>query len=402
MLIALRPLIKYRDFRFLFMGQGISFLGSQITMVALPFQIYQLTHSSFLVGLLALVQLIPLFFTAILGGVLADRFDRRRLLIASETILVLGSLSLLLNSLPSKPSLMLIFGMAALMSGFNGLHRPSIQSLLQIIVPVSELSSISSLWSFMCSFGMVVGPAVAGLIISQYGLFWTFAADSLSFGVSLLFIAAMSFREVREIKVEKTFTSAKEGILFALSRQELLGSYVIDIVAMLFGMPSALFPAIAHQLGGAHILGLLYSAVSIGALLISLTSGWTNQIVSYGKAITISALFWGLFIILLGYVHHFIPAMICLACAGAADALSGIFRQSLWNKSVPNELRGRLASIEMLSYMSGPMLGNLEAGLVASLFGVPFSIISGGAMCIISVVIVAWRLPQFWRYKNPL
>ena len=191
-----------------------------------------------------------------------------------------------------------------------------------------------------------------------------------------------------------------EGLRYARSRPELIGTYVIDIVAMFFGMPTALFPAMALSLGGPKVLGLLYAAPAVGSLVFSATSGWTGRVRRHGLGVIVAAILWGFAIIGLGLASGLIATLLCLALAGGADMMSGLFRQVIWNQTIPDSLRGRLASIEMLSYTSGPALGNFEAGAVASLFTIRISILSGGVLCVIGCALTAALLPSFRAYDS--
>jgi MFS family permease len=194
--------------------------------------------------------------------------------------------------------------------------------------------------------------------------------------------------------------SVLEGLRYARSRPELLGTYLIDIVAMVFGMPLALFPALAEPLGGPAVLGLLYAATPVGALIASSTSGWTGRVHRHGAAILVAAGVWGLAIAAFGFATSLPVALACLALAGAADMVSGLFRMAIWNQTIPDKLRGRLAGIEMVSYSSGPLLGHVEAGAVAAAFGARASVISGGALCVVGVALCALLLPGFLRYDD--
>jgi MFS family permease len=206
----------------------------------------------------------------------------------------------------------------------------------------------------------------------------------------------------QSVRDDSTWTSLKQGFRYAFSRQELIGTYVIDFTAMIFGMPTALFPAIAQSFGGVKVLGILYAAPALGALAISFFSGWTKYIKRHGLAIAVAAAGWGLAIIVFGLASHFWTAIFFLALAGAFDGISGIFRMTMWNQTIPNDLRGRLAGIEMISYLSGPRLGDTEAGLVAAAFGITASIVSGGVLCVLGVGICCYFLPKFWQYKSDL
>ncbi len=400
-LINLSILKSNRNYRLLYFGQFVSFLGTMITSVALPYQIYHETHSTLMVGLLSLFQLLPLLLTALIGGVLADRQHRKILLLISESLMALGCLALAMNANLSMPYIWIIFVVAIFMSGINGLHRPALDSITQQIVPKEDFPMISSLSTFTYSTCMIAGPALGGLIISHFGLVITFIIDFISFICSLIALLMLShIPKPQPANDESAIKSLIEGFRYAIARQELLGTYFVDFAAMIFGMPMALFPAIAQSYGGVKTLGLLYSAPAIGAVIISFYSGWIKHIKRHGVAIAVAATLWGVSIIFFGLSHHLYLALIFLAFAGAFDAVSGIFRQIMWNETIPNEYRGRLSGIEMISYMSGPKLGDTEAGLVAAAFGITVSVVSGGVLCIIGVAICCYYLPKFWQYRS--
>ena len=393
-------LYRNRDYRFLFLGQFISFIGTMMTGVVLPYQIYEVTHSTLMVGLLGLAQLIPLIFTALLGGVFADRHHRRLLLLVTESLLALGCLLLALNATLKVPHIGVVFVLATFMSAINGFHRPALDSIVQQVLNKEDFSTASVLSSFKYSFAMIVGPAIGGLLIAYYGVALTLLADFVSFLLSLFFLLQIAHLPKPQGNRDlSTWASLKEGFYYAISRQELVGSYLIDFVAMIFGMPSALFPAIAQAYGGAKMLGLLYSAPAVGALAISFWGGWAEKFTRHGAAIALSATGWGVAIILFGLSQNYLIALFFLAVAGGFDALSGIFRSTMWNQIVLNDYRGRLAGIEMISYLSGPKLGDTEAGLVAAAFGVTASVVSGGVLCVLSVAVCTYFLPRFWRYR---
>lgn len=394
----LTPLRRHRDFRLLFAAQFVSFLGTMLTYVALPYQMYQLTHSSFAVGLLGLVELLPLLFTAFVGGALADAMDRRRLVIATDLALAAGSVSLAALAMAERPPVWAVYAVAGLMSGVNGLQRPSLDALTPRLVDKQEIPAAAALSGIRGSVGMIVGPAIAGLLLATIGLAGTYAIDALSYGFSLgcfLMIRAMPPPEGAE---PPSLASLQEGFRYARSRQELIGTYVVDFVAMVFGMPLALFPALSENLGGTPALGALYAAPAAGALVASLTGRWTPRVHRHGFAVMLAAAVWGVAIVFFGFCDTLLPSLFFLAVAGGADMVSGIFRMTMWNQTIPDALRGRLAGIEMVSYMSGPLLGHAEAGAVAALFGVRASVVSGGALCVIGVLVCGALLPRFVRY----
>jgi MFS family permease len=400
MLLDISPLRRYRDFRLVFIGQFVSAFGSFITYVALPVQVYALTGSSAAVGLIGSVQLVPLAVTALWGGALADALDRRSLLLRCEALMALGSLALVANSLLPKPSVTLLFAVAAFTSAVNGFHRPALEATTQKLVGVADLAAVSALASLRGTTAAIAAPALAGISIAVLGLPLTYAIEVATFVVSLAALAAMRAMPPAEEAQAAGLATIIEGLRYAAGRPELIGTYIVDIVAMTFAMPMAVFPALAEQLGGPVSVGFLYSAMSVGALLVTLSSAWTRRVRRRGAAIVIAAAVWGLAIVALGFARSLPVAVACLAVAGAADMVSGLFRMTLWNETIPPTLRGRMASIEQLSYMTGPLLGNVRAGFMAERFGLARSIVWGGLICVAGVALCIPALPAFWRYRQ--
>lgn len=401
MILDVSPLRKHRDFRLLFAGQMISALGSMMTYVAVPFQTYQLTQSSFAVGLLGTAQLVPLLVFALWGGAYADAMDRRKLLIGSEALMTLGSLLLTVNSFLPSPSVALIFVVSALMSALNGFHRPAMDAMTPRLVHPEDLPSVAALGSLRYSVSAIIGPAVAGVLIAGIGLAATYAVDVVSFLLSLLLLARIRSMPAAPGAQAPSLGTIVEGLRYAASRPELIGTYVVDIVAMTFAMPMALFPAMAEAWGGAAAAGWLYAAMSMGSLVLTIFSGWASRVDRHGAAVILAAAVWGIAIVALGFSRSLVAAVCLLAIAGAADMISGIFRMTIWNETIPSELRGRLAGVEMISYLSGPLLGNARAGWVASVSTNTFSIVSGGATCVLGVMLCIPLLPTFWNYRRP-
>jgi MFS family permease len=396
--IDVGPLRRHRDFRLLFVGQGVSFFGSMITYVAIPYQAYQLSGSSLVVGLMSLAELGPLLVTAFVGGALADAFDRRRLVQIAEASLGVCAALLAVNALLPSPQLWVLFVVGGLMAGLDGLQRPPLDALIPRLVERHELTAASALDSFRGNVGMLAGPAIGGVLIATIGLPLTYVVDVATFGVSLGALARMRAVPPPPEAEPPSLRRIAEGLRYAWSRPELMGTYGVDMIAMFFGMPMALFPAFAEQLGGASALGLLYAAPSFGSLLATATSGWTNHVNRHGLAVIWAAGAWGAAIVAFGFAPNLPLALAALAAAGAADMVSGIFRSTIWNQTIPDHLRGRLAGIEQISYSTGPLLGNLEAGVVASLASLRVSVVSGGALCVIGVALAALALPAFRRY----
>ena len=394
------PLRHHREFRLLFIGRLVSTFGNMITFVAVPYQVYQLTHSVFVVGMLGLAELAALIGFAMLGGALADAADRRKMVLLSEAGLMAGSILLAGNSLLTHPLVWLIFVVAALQGALDALQRPSLDALMPRLVDRDELAAAGALGTFRGTIGMIAGPALAGVLVAVVGLPITYLVDIGTFVVGLACLLLMRAVPPPVDAARPSIRRVVEGIRYARSRPELIGTYVVDTVAMLFGMPMALFPAIAQGLGGPKVLGLLYAAPAVGSFLFAATSGWTGRVHRHGMGVIIAATLWGVAIIFFGLVPGLVPALTFLAFAGAADAMSGVFRQVIWNQTIPDSIRGRLAAIELLSYSGGPTLGNFEAGVVASLFSVRTSVVSGGVLCVVGCVLCAVALPAFRSYDE--
>ncbi len=396
--IDITPLRRHRDFRLLFTGRLVSFFGNMISSVALPYQAYQLTHSVFLVGLLELVAFGSVLAFAFVGGALADARDRRGMVLVSEAALTIFSVILVVNAALPHPQVWVLFVVMVGWGGLDALQRPSLDAMLPRLVDRSELTAAAALGSLRGTLGQIAGPALGGVLIAAFGLPVTYLVDVATYAVGLACLYWMRAVPPPVDAERPSVRRVMEGLRYARSRPELIGTYAVDIIAMFFGMPMALFPAIAQGLGGPGVLGLMYTAPAVGAFLFSATSGWTSRVHRHGMGVIVAATVWGLAIIAFGVVPGLVAALVFLAIAGAADMMSGVFRSTIWNQTIPDSLRGRLAPIEMLSYSSGPALGNFEAGIVASLFSIRVSIVSGGVLCVIGCVLAAAALPAFRAY----
>ncbi|MBX7222302.1 MAG: MFS transporter [Blastocatellia bacterium] len=396
--VDLTPLKVSREFRVLYLGQFVSGFGSAVSYVVLPWQMYQLTKSSFAVGMLGVAEFVPMFFMSLIGGALADAVDRRRLIFLAEVVLVLGCLGLMANALLPHPQVWLIFLIAACFAAINGIHRPALEALTPRIVAPELQPAVAALSTFRYSFNFIVGPAIGGVLASQAGAAVAYGLDAATFVFSVGMIALLKTVPPPSSTEPPSLQSIREGWRYARSRQELLGTYLIDINAMFFGMPLALFPAMADHLKIS--VGLLYSMPAVGSLVVSLTSGWTERVERHGRAVAWAAAVWGLAIVGFGLSQNLWLALFFLALAGGADNVSGLFRMTIWNQTIPDHYRGRLAGIEMLSYLTGPYLGNAEAGLVASCFGLQASIVSGGVLCVLGSGVLVWLLPRFYHYQG--
>ncbi|MER5638514.1 MFS transporter [Kitasatospora sp. NPDC002227] len=388
------------DFRLLWSSGCISAFGSFLTYVALPLQIKDLTGSSFAVGLIGAVELVPLIVFGLWGGALADALDRRKLVLCSEAGLALLSGLLLLNALLPHPVLWPIYVVAALVAAVDGLQRPALDSLTPRIVPHDQLTAAFSLLSLYRNAASVAGPALAGVIVATAGVQTAYALDVATFAVSLLLLARMRAVPPATGAERPTLKSIAVGVRYAWSRKDLLGTYAIDIVAMLFAYPVAIFPFLAADLHAGWALGLMYGASAFGGLLVSVTSGWTSHVNRHGRMLVLAALGWGAAMALAGATGSVWVVLLGLALAGGADQISGIARSTIWNQSIPDELRGRLAGVELLSYSVGPQLGQVRAGGMASLIGARGSVWVGGLACVVGVVGLTAALPSMLAWDR--
>jgi len=398
--LDLTPLAGSRDFRLLFAGQAVSFFGSMMTFVAVPWQVYRLTNSSFAVGMLGVAEFAPVFVTAFVGGALADAVDRRRMVRITEGLIAALTVVLIFNSLLARPRVWVIFTATALFAALNALQRPSLDALVPRLVPAGQMPAAIALRSLSSIIGMIGGPALGGLLVTTLGPATTYSIDLATFAASLAALWLMRAAPPPPDADRPSLRSITEGLRYARGRPELLGTYLIDINAMFFGMPMALFPAIADGFGGGASVGLLYAAPAAGALCVTLTSGWAKRVNRHGLAVALAAASWGMAIVAFGFAPTLWAAVLCLAWAGASDMVSGLFRSIVWNQTIPDRLRGRLAGIEMVSYTTGPLLGNAESGVVAGLFGVRASVVSGGVLCVAGTALLSLLLPAFLRYDG--
>lgn len=394
------PLRRHHDFRLLYIGRLISFFGTMVTMVAIPFQVYSVTRSSLAVGVISGLEIIPILALGFLGGALADAQDRRRMVQLTEVGLMVVSLGLVLNTLLPSPTLAVLYLAAVLGAALDALQTPSLSAMLPRLVERDELTAAAALNSLRTTAGMIAGPAIGGVLVAGIGLTGTYIVDVVTFGASLGALAMMRPVPAPSDAERPSRKRIAEGLRYAWNRQDLMGTYLVDMNAMFFGMPTALFPAIAFRYGGAGVLGLLLAAPAAGSFIAVATSGWSGRVRRHGLAIILAAAGWGLAIVGFGLSPNLPLALVFLAVAGGADMISGVFRGTIWNQTIPDSLRGRLAGIEMISYSSGPLLGNVEAGAVASAFSIEASIVSGGLLCVAGSLAMAVMMPRFRKYKR--
>lgn len=401
-LADITPLRESPDFRRLYVGQLISFIGTQLTVVAVPYQVFQLTDSSLQVGLVSLAQLGPLIIGSLIGGAAADSVDRRRLLLWMQVVMAITTAGLALNAMLDKPRVWPIYVLTALSAGLSGVDRPARSAAIPNIVERRSLPAAYALWQILMQVGTVVGPALAGVLLAEYGLGAVYWLDVLTFAAAFVAVARMQPLPPHGGGTKAGLASIVEGLRFLRGRRELAGVFVIDLNAMIFGLPRALFPAMAERVfgGGAATYGLLNAAPGAGALIGAVTTGWVSHVHRQGIAVLVSVAVWGIAMIGFGATSWLWLALLFLAVAGAADVISAVFRNTILQTTVPDSLRGRISSVQIAVVTGGPRLGDAEAGAVAALAGARFSVISGGVACVLGVLAVARWLPEFTRYRT--
>ena len=401
--VDLSPLRRFRSFRRLWLGQLVSQLGSALTTVAVPYQVYRLTGSSFDVGMVSLVQLGPLLVGSLLGGSIADAFDRRRVLLGSQLALAGCSAGLALNAMGGHPVLWPLFAFPAVSAGLSGLDQSTRTAAMVSLVDAEALVSANALRQLLLTVSLVTGPAAAGLILARFGAVAVYWIDVASFAAAMVAVLGLPPLRPAGDGTRAGLTSMVEGLRYLRRRQAVQGTFVIDLDAMIFGMPRALFPAMGIGVfhGGATAVGFLYAAPGAGALLGALFTGWAARVRRQGRAVLIAVAVWGLAIAAFGLVSWLPAGLALLALAGAADVVSAVFRGTILQLETPDRLGGRLFSIQIAVVTGGPRLGDAEAGAVAALAGVRTSVVSGGLACVAGAVLIGRLMPRFTDYEAP-
>jgi MFS family permease len=398
--VDLSPLRRNRQFSLLFYGQLVSMAGSNVTMVAVPYQVYLETHSSLWVGLASLIQLPFLIAGSLWGGVMGDRLNRRTLLAVDSLILAVLSAGLALNAQLHHSHFVVLVSLAALAAGFAGFSGPIRTAVIPKLVPANQLVAAYSLNQVIVNLASVAGPGAAGLLIASVGLSACYWVDASTFVVLMFFTALMkSMPASGEHTGTRMLRALGDGWRYVRSHATAQAVYLVDLNAMVFGLPRALFPAVALTLyhGGPRTLGLLYAAPGAGALLMAVLTGWLESIRRQGRLVVLVVMIWGAAITIFGLVHVVWIGLFCLAVAGATDVISAILRNTILQTSITDEFRSRISSVQMAVVTGGPRLGDFESGLVAGLTTTEFSIVSGGIACIVgSLALIRWR-PTFWN-----
>ena len=411
----LTPLRVSAPYRRLWAGLGISNVGQQMTSVAVGLQVYDLTKSSFMVGLVGLFQLIPLIGFGLYGGTLSDAFDRRLVGLISALGLWGCSLLFMLQSALSVNSVGVLFLVVAVQSGFFAVGNPARQAIIPRLVPKEMLPAANALSMITWNIGFTLGPLIGGLVIAAFGtVSAAYVIDVVAFAIVVWAMWRLPSLPpiliAGEVRPRAGWGAVKEGFVFLKGKRNLQMSFYEDIIAMVFGMPRALFPAIAAQWYGgsmrevAMVLGFLAAAPAVGALLSSIFSGPLGAVRAQGRWVIISIVVWGSTIAAFGMVRWLPLALLFLVIAGAADNVSAIFRTTIMQAATPDEYRGRLQGIFTVVVAGGPRLGDVEAGAVAAVAGEAFAVISGGVVCVVLALGLGRAIPSFWKYdaRHPI
>jgi MFS family permease len=402
-LIDLEPIRRDREFRMLWLGQLVNNLGRQVTVVALPFELWQLTHSSLSIGVLALVQLVPILIFSLGGGAVADAVDRRKLLLATQAVLAATSVGLAALALQPNPPVWAFYMVAFVAAGVGAVDQPARSSAIPRLVPRERLpAAIAANWLSGVTVS-VVGPLAAGVLIATWGVATAFAFDATTFIASLAALLLMAPIPPHPDASRPGLRSIAEGLRFARSQPVILATFAIDLDAMIFGMPSSLMPQLALTVfnTGAAGYGLLNAAPAVGALVGTAFSGWVSRLKRPGRGVVVAVAAWGLAISAFGLLAASFPlALLCLAVAGGADVISAVLRGAIVQLATPDQIRGRVSSIVGLVVTSGPRIGDAEAAAVAALAGPQLSVVSGGVMCLIGLLAVLHKFPQLYSYEH--
>jgi predicted MFS family arabinose efflux permease len=401
LLVDLTPLRRSRDFRLLWSSQVFTSLGRQVTVVALPFQVYVTTHSSLAVGLIGLAQLLPLLVTGFYAGAISDRYDRRLVQLAGKATAFAAAVALTAGA-GLRLEAWWFYVWAAVGSAGGTLDQTARAATFPRLVSRSQYPAAAAMNQMLFQGAAVIGPSLAGLVIASAGAAPAFAVEAVCLLPSALLVLAVSRQAPGHDAAQVGWRAPVEGIRFVLGRRLLVGIFAADLIAMILGLPLAVFPALALSVFrlGPTGLGLLYAAPGAGAVAASLLSGWVGRIRRQGLAVIVAIVVWGVAIAAFGFSGRLLPlGLVLLAVAGGADVFSAIFRNSILQLSIPDAMRGRMSAFNLVVVTGGPRLGDLEAGLAAYLVNPVFSVVSGGVGCVVGILALAALLPELRRQR---
>ncbi|HEY2725399.1 MAG TPA: MFS transporter [Pseudonocardiaceae bacterium] len=396
------PLRESAPFRRLFAGQAVTLVGTQVTQVAVPLQVYAITRSSLDVGLVGLAALVPLVVFGLYGGSIADAVDRRKLVLVTSTGTMLVSLALLTQALLATNRVSLLFGCVAVQAAFAAVDSPTRRAIIPQLVPAEKLPAANTLTFGSMQLAVIAGPLLAGVAVGAGGFQWAYAIDVLSFVGAFYAAARLPSLAPGEGARRAGLASVVEGLRFLTTRPVVLMTFVADIIAMIFGMPRALFPALAYGQygGGPGTAGLLYAAPAMGAVVVTLVGGAIGRVHRQGLGVVVSIVVWGVAITLFGLSSTLWLGLVMLAAAGAADTVSAVYRSTMLQVATPPGMQGRLQGVFIVVVAGGPRLGDLESGAVAAAATPRFAVVSGGLACVVGIVLLGLLVPAFLRYDG--
>jgi MFS family permease len=396
------PLRESPAFRRLFLGQSVSGIGTAVTQVAVPLQVYAITHSSLYVGLISLAALVPLIVFGLYGGAIADAVDRRKLVLITSTGTTAVSALLLVQAAFGMRSVPLLFACVAVQAGFAAVDGPTRRSITPLLVPADKLPAANTLSFGSMTVAFIAGPLLAGLAVSLGGYEWAYGIDVASFAAA--FYAAVRLPKMLPAgdAPRAGFASVLEGLRFVKSQKLIMASLLADMNAMVFGLPKALYPALAYGQyhGGAGTASLMYAAPAVGMLIPTLLGGLVTRVNRQGLGVVVAVALWGGAITLFGLTSTLWVGLLMLALAGAADTVSSVYRQTMMQVATPPGMQGRLQGVYIVVVTGGPRLGDLESGAVGSVFTQRVSVVSGGLACVAGVALLAFAVPSLLRYDG--
>ena len=398
--IDLTPRKISRDFRRLFVGQAISEFGTQITFVAVPFQVYDITKSTAMVGLLALTEVLPLVVLPVVGGAIADAVERRRFLMIAQGAVAALSIALAVNAFLPDPQVWVLFAFSFLWASAYSIYSPAFRAWPARLLTPDLFTSALALEVVYYQSAAIAGPILAGLLIYYYGVGWAYLLDAVTYLAVILALGGVRPSSPTAERLSIGWSAVREGLHFLRGKQVLQGTFYIDLVAMFFGIPVALYPAFVLSVLGRSVavLGVLYAAEALGSLLVALFSGRAKHVRRQGLVTIVACMCWGAGIIGFGFSSTLGMAVAFLMLASASDMVSGLYRDAILKTVTPDEMRGRMEGVSLAVVGTGPSLGNAEAGFLASLTSVRFSIVSGGFLCILGAGVLSLLLPRYRRY----
>jgi MFS family permease len=400
--LDLSPLRIDKQFRLLWTGQIVGVIGNQATMIALPYQVYVLTGSPLAIAALTAVQLFPIFFFSLVAGALADAFDRRKLLMATQCSLAVTNVGLLFLALQDNPPIWAIYVLAGISGSILAVDWPTRVSAIPRLVGRERIPAALALNQLNWNTASIIGPAIGGLVLARVGVAGAYAVDLMAFSISIWALVALKPIAPLHLAAPLGLKAIREGLRFVRSQRVIVSTFAADLDATIFGRVTGLIPILALDVfkTGPAGVGMLAAAPAVGALIGALLSGWISSITRIGRAVLVSVLVWGIAVTLFGLASFsFELALVLLALSGAADLSSTVLRGTIVQTETPDHLRGRVTSVYVMTVSAGPRIGDIRATTLASVIGAQASVVTGGLICIVGVLLVARAFPELVAHR---